>query len=248
MSTLALPPYPTGTPQQMAARQYSYLFQMVQQLNLALESLQSGTAAPTGGGVQSAPMGAAVTALGQQVANLRSLVIKTAEEVEKHTETISAQLEEDYVAKSQFGTYVQELSAYLEATPEALSQYYRFAGQLQAEVAAVDAALRHYRIDTQGYIRSGIVAYDDDGTPRYGVAVGQNLVSRQVDGETVIEPSDFRAVFTARRLSFYQDDTEVAYLSDHRLYITDITVLSGLSIGQWRIESQGGLAFQWMGG
>ena len=247
MTTISMPPYPTGTASQIAARQYSYLFQMAQQLNLALEALESGAAMQGHGGVQQAPSGNAVAALQQQYENLRSQIVKTAEQVEKTTEALTAQLKEEYVAQSEFGTYVQRLSAYLEATPEALTQYYGFCGDLQANVAAVDAAFTHYRLDTQGYIRTGIVSYDGD-TPVYGVAVGQNLTTREVDGETVVEQNNFRAVFTARRLGFWQDDTEIAYLSDNRLYITDITVLSGLNVGKWRMDSTAGLAFQWMGG
>lgn len=247
MTTISMPPYPTGTAAQIAARQYSYLFQMAQQLNLALEALESGAAVQGQGSVQSAPAGSAVIALQQQYENLRSQIVKTAQQVEKTTESLTAKLHEEYVAQSDFGTYVQRLSAYLEANPEALTQYYGFCGDLQANVAAVDAAFNHYRIDTQGYIRTGIVAYEGD-TPIYGVAVGQNLTTRQVDGETVVEQNNFRAVFTARRLGFWQDDTEIAYLSDNRLYITDITVLSGLNVGSWRLDSNGGLSFQWMGG
>ena len=247
MTTISMPPYPTGTAAQIAARQYSYLFQMAQQLNLALEALESGAATQGQGGVQQSPAGNAVAALQQQYETLRSQIIKTAEQVEKTTEALTAKLEEEYVAQSQFGTYVQRLSAYLEANPEALTQYYGFWSDLQANVEAVDAAFNHYRVDTQGYIRTGIVSYEGD-TPVYGVAVGQNLTAREVDGETVVEQNNFRAVFTARRLGFWQDDTEIAYLSDNRLYITDITVLSGLNVGQWRMDSTSGLAFQWMGG
>ena len=247
MTTISMPPYPTGTAAQIAARQYSYLFQMAQQLNLALEALESGAAVQGQGGVQQSPSGNAVAALQQQYENLRSQIIKTAQQVEKTTESLTAKLNEEYVAQSEFGTYVQQLSAYLEANPDALTQYYGFCGDLQANVAAVDAAFNHYRVDTQGYIRTGIVSYDGD-TPVYGVAVGQNLTTRQVDGETVVEQNNFRAVFTSRRLGFWQDDTEIAYLSDNRLYITDITVLSGLNVGQWRMDSTAGLAFQWMGG
>ena len=247
MTTISMPPYPTGTAAQIAARQYSYLFQMAQQLNLALEALESGAAVQGQGGVQQSPSGNAVAALQQQYENLRSQIIKTAQQVEKTTESLTAKLNEEYVAQSEFGTYVQQLSAYLEANPDALTQYYGFCGDLQANVAAVDAAFNHYRVDTQGYIRTGIVSYDGD-TPVYGVAVGQNLTTRQVDGETVVEQNNFRAVFTSRRLGFWQDDTEIAYLSDNRLYITDITVLSGLNVGSWRMDSTAGLAFQWMGG
>ena len=247
MTTISMPPYPTGTASQIAARQYSYLFQMAQQLNLALEALESGAAVQGQGGVQQGPSGNAMAALQQQYENLRSQIVKTAEQVEKTTEALTAKLKEEYVAQSEFGTYVQRLSAYLEANPEALTQYYGFCGDLQANVAAVDAAFTHYRLDTQGYIRTGIVSYEGD-TPVYGVAVGQNLTTREVDGETVVEQNNFRAVFTARRLGFWQDDTEIAYLSDNRLYITDITVLSGLNVGKWRMDSTSGLAFQWMGG
>ena len=247
MTTISMPPYPTGTAAQIAARQYSYLFQMAQQLNLALEALESGAAVQGQGGVQQSPAGNAVADLQQQYETLRTQIIKTAEQVEKTTQSLTAQLKEEYVAQSEFGTYVQRLSAYLEANPDALTQYYGFCGDLQANVAAVDAAFNHYRVDTQGYIRTGIVSYDGD-TPVYGVAVGQNLTTRQVDGETVVEQNNFRAVFTSRRLGFWQDDTEIAYLSDNRLYITDITVLSGLNVGKWRMDSTAGLAFQWMGG
>lgn len=251
MSILSLPPTPVGSAAQMAAQQYSYLFQLVQQLNAALSSIDSGTA--TGSGtvqptVQTAPPSTAgLNALRTQVENLRDMVIKTAEEAEKATESLSAELHEHYMARSDFGTYVQDLSAYLEANPDALTQYYGFSADLKAAVKAVDTAFTHYKLDTQGYIRTGIVAYEDD-VPVYGVAVGQNLTTREVDGVAVVEQNDFRAVFTPRRLGFWQDETEVAYLSDNRLYITDITVLTGLTVGKWRMDSVGGLSFQWMGG
>ena len=78
MTTISMPPYPTGTAAQIAARQYSYLFQMAQQLNLALEALESGGAMQGHGGVQQAPSGSAMAALQQQYENLRSQIVKTA--------------------------------------------------------------------------------------------------------------------------------------------------------------------------
>ena len=71
----------------------------------------------------------------------------------------------------------------------------------------------------------------------------------EVDGDKVVEQNNFRAVFTATRLSFWQDATEVAYVSNNRLYITNITVLGGIDVGQWSMEAaEGGLAFRWIGG
>ena len=164
------------------------------------------------------------------------------------TEELTARLQEEYVAVSDFGTYVERLSAYLEANPEALTQYYSFCSDLQANTDAVSAAFGQYKTETEGYIRTGIVGYNGS-IPIYGVAVGQGLTVTDVDGETVVDQNNFRATFTAQRLSFWQDANEVAYVSNNRLYITNITVLGGIAIGAWSVEAaEGGLAFRWIGG
>lgn len=245
-----MPACPTGTLQQQVMQQYSYLFQMAQQLNLALEQLEQ-----TGSRVRPAYTSAAgaagstkQTEADRQYQKLRTMIVKTADQVRRTTEELTARLEEEYVAVSDFGSYVAALSAYLEANPEAVTQYYSFFSDLKADVAAVDAAFQHYKVDTEGYIRTGIVYYDG-AMPVYGVAVGQDLTCREVDGEQLVEQNNFRAVFTATRLSFWQDATEVAYVSNNRLYITNITVLGGIAIGAWSVAAaESGLTFRWIGG
>ena len=247
-----MPPYPNGSVQQQLTQQYSYLFQMAQQLNLALGQLEGMGGGGTG--FASAARQAAgrtgsskIEKADEQYETLRSMIIKTAAQVEKTTQELTAQLKENYVATSDFGQYIATLSAYLEANPEALTQYYSFCSDLAANVAAVDAAFSTYKLDTEGYIRTGIVYYDGPA-PIYGVAVGQNLTTTEIDGQQVVEQNNFRAVFTAQRLSFWQDSTEIAYVSNNRLYITNITVLDSISIGHWRMDSGNGLAFKWIGG
>ena len=245
--TLTMPPAPSGSPQQMAMAQYAYLFQMAQQLNLALGQLESGgTGAASGGGTSTHQGTGRRESTGYQ--ELKSLIVKTARLVKRQMEQLSARLEGEYVAVSDFGSYVASLSAYLEANPEAVTQYYSFFSDLKTSVEAVDAAFQHYKVDTEGYIRTGIVYYDG-AVPVYGVAVGQDLTCREVDGEQIVEQNNFRAVFTATRLSFWQDATEVAYVSNNRLYITNITVLGGIAIGAWSVEAaESGLTFRWIGG
>ena len=191
-----MPAYPSGTVEQQVLQQYSYLFQMAQQLNLTLEAAESSRTA-------------AVQAAGKSRA--------------------------------------AQLSAYIEAHPDALTQYYSFCSDLQGDVDAVDAAFRSYKAGTEGYIRTGVVYYEG-ALPVYGVAVGQNLTTTLVDGVETVAQNDFRATFTAKRLSFWQDSTEVAYVSDNRLYIRDITVLDSVTLGGWKLASENGLAFQWIGG
>ena len=231
-----MPACPAGSVQQQVMQQYSYLFQMAQQLNVALGQLESGgTAAPSGG------TAAPAAEREQQYQTLKSMIVKTADTVQRRMDQLSAKLTGGYVAASEFGTYVERLNAYLEANPEAMTQYYSFFADLQASTETVSAAFEQYRLETEGYIRTGIVCYDG-AVPQYGVAVGQNLICR------VVEQNDFRATFTASKLSFWQDASEVAYVSNNRLYITNITVLEGMSIGEWEISSENGLVIRWMGG
>ena len=240
--TLPLPP------QNMPAEVYSYLFQMVQLLNMSADSISTGTVVQTGNGATPAGSGGGKdTATSEQYNELRSLIIKTADSVTKAMDQMVVDLQGEYVAQSDFGTYVEKLSAYLEANPEALTQYYKFASEIQTNLEAVDAAFTSYKLDTQGYIRTGIVYYEGD-TPIFGVAVGQNLTTREVDGQTEVEQNNFRAVFTSQKLSFWQDNTEVAYLSNRQLYVTNIVALEKIKLGSWRISSSNGFSIKWIGG
>ena len=241
MSHIALPQRPTGTLTEQVARQYAYLFQMAQQLNVALQQTETALqqAAQRTDGKQAAQT--------QQYHTLKSLIVKTAAQVQQEMDTLAVQLKGSYVAASEFGSYIEQLSSYIEANPDALTQYYSFASDLRANTEAVSTAFADYKASTEGYIRTGIVYYDG-AVPVYGVAVGQNLTATEVDGVQVVEQNNFRATYTANKLSFWQDAEEVAYVSNNRLYITNITVLGSITAGQWNISSDGGLKFRWMGG
>ena len=73
-----MPAYPSGTVEQQVLQQYSYLFQMAQQLNLALEAAESSRTAA----VQAAGKSRAAQGTEQEYQNLKSLIIKTADTVQ----------------------------------------------------------------------------------------------------------------------------------------------------------------------
>ena len=238
-----MPPHPGGSAGEALLAQYAYLYQLSQLLNLSEAQL---TAAGTA--VKTLSRGKAEKAdLSQQAQNLKALIVKSADTVERRMEEVKAELTGSYIAKSDFGDYVEQLSLYLEANPEAITQYYRFAAEMQGELDHLDAAFQEYRTETGGYIRTGIVSYEADGTPVYGVAVGQDLTVREVDGETVVDQRRFRSTFTASRLSFWQDETEVAYISDNRLHIREAEVQDALRVGNWRLSTENGLAIRYLG-
>ena len=113
-----MPPYPNGSVQQQLTQQYSYLFQMAQQLNMALAALEGGTVSVSGGGAQwkggAASADRAVSPSdNEQFQNLKAMIVKTAQQVTRNMEQLEVRLSEEYVAASQFGTYVQRLSAYM---------------------------------------------------------------------------------------------------------------------------------------
>lgn len=247
---IRLPDINAGTTAEQFVQMKSYLYQLAQQLTWAFNTLDTSGGSAESVVVKSSTGEKAVKpqTAAETFGALKSLIIKSADIVNAYYEDISKRLESVYIAQSDFGTYTQELNAYLEANPEAVTQYYSFYSDLRLSHEALDAAFQSYKIDTEGYIRTGIVEYEDN-VPIYGVAVGQSLAPAEIDGKHYdAAPKNFRAVFTAQKLSFWQDETVVAYLSNNKLYITNSTVLENLQIGSWSVRSGNGLAFKWIGG
>lgn len=234
-----------GSPQEQLRQCYSYLFRLHQQLNTAISALELGNSAfATASDSNTRTLSAARD---KEVQNLKALIIQNATLVRQEMEKLSTELKGSYVAVSDFGTYLEEISNRIEADPTALTQYYSFMAAIQANLEEADSSFQNYLLRTEGYIRTGIVDYDGD-VPILGVAVGQGLTATEVDGQSVVSSDHFRSTFTARRLSFWQGDTEVAYLSDNRLYITNITILSAMNLGGlWSISHTGGFTVKWIG-
>lgn len=246
--TLSPPAQWSGSAAEQLRQCYAYLYQMHEQLKNALDRLEAlPRAASAGTAAVTAAASAASADAPEGTQALRALIVKNAALVQKQMDTLRVELAGAYVAQSDFGAYLEQINSRIEADPAALTQYYSFASALAADVDAVDAAFEAYRVQTEGYIRTGVVAYDGD-LPVYGVAVGQGLTQTEVDGQTVVGGTQFRSVFTASRLSFYQGDTELAYLSDDRLYVANITVLGTVDLARcWRISSADGFALLWIG-
>ena len=103
-------------------------------------------------------------------------------------------------------------------------------------------ALNYSLIEVNANIKSGLLYYDENEVPVYGLEIGQKNI---IDG---VEVFNRYARFTAGRLSFYdQNDAEVAYISDYKLYITNVEIRGTAKFGAFLIDTTKGFRLKWVG-
>lgn len=241
MVTMQQPPILRGTDTEKIARIHSYLYQIVRDLNSALNNLTEDNFAAESNASQILRNGGTEAQRKEQSENLstlKSLIIKTADNVRAEMDVIKTTLESEYVAQSDLGTFNEQIQADIEATASGLEQTINY----NAEI------FEQYKIDTQGYIRQGIIGYNEDATPIIGVAIGQEI---KVDDSTgMIDTSNDMAVWTPNRLSFYVNGMEVAHFSNRALNVGDVIVSGKLALSnnKWEITHTNGFTIKWIGG
>lgn len=223
----------------------SYLYQTVQQLNYALGTIESGTSGKvlyTGKGTGGAGGSGGVSPEDAVVTfnSLKGLIIKSADIVNAYYDVINTRLEGLYVAQSDFGTYTEETAQDIEANSTSIQQLYTNMQEIVTDIENVE----HTLIEVNAHIKTGLLYYDDDGVPVYGLEVGQRT---EVDGEEVFNKY---ARFTSEKLSFYdQNGTEVAYISDRKLYITDVEITGSFHEGGFvdYVQTDKSIVTKWVG-
>lgn len=216
----------------------SYLYQLTEQLKWALNSIESNS------GYVVAQKGSQTTSkdISESEAqatfnSIKSLIINSAEIVEAYSEKISKTLSGEYVAKSDFGEYTEHTTQTINADSKNVESLYK---SIQEIVSDIDN-LEHSIIEVNAHIKSGLLYYDQKGVPIYGLEVGQ---INEIDGEEVFNKF---ARFTSDRLSFYdKNDTEIAYISDYKLYITNAHITGTLTLGRFVFDTSDGLAIKWV--
>lgn len=221
----------------------SYLYQMAQQLQWAFDTMGTGSSSgkPAVANSVAAQQQAAVKADPTSTfAGIKNLIIKSADIVDAYYQTINRRLEGVYVAQSDFGTYSEKTALDIQANSTSINQLFTDNRELSDTVDE----LYNSTIGSNAYLKSGLLGEKEDGTPVYGLEIGQ---INSVNGENEF---DKFARFTADRLSFFDsNDVEVAYISDYKLYITNAEISGSLWLsGKFKIYYNGGLAFQWIGG
>lgn len=218
----------------------SYMHQLVEELNWAMntvESYQGGNAsAPVvyKGSKTSSPQEAEET-----FNSIKALIIKSADIVKAYETTIFSDFNGKYFAESDFGTYIEATNKKVEENSKGVTETYSRVESIDSRVEGVEDENRI----TNAYIRRGLL---DNG--KYGIEIGETS-----------EDGTFRkySQFTSEKVSFHDiNGNEVAYIgageSDKEdtncLYVRGKSVFLGeIQLGQYKTDSSDGLAFTWIG-
>lgn len=273
-----LPNFSVGTPGEK--RMYAYLYQTVQQLNWAMEHLNTAPAAQIPATVAYSAGKKVSEAQAQENFNqIKGLIIRSADIVNAYCQQIEKTLRGSFLARSEFGDYARDTELTLQANSQAITQNFTNLQQLKVsatgisdQVSSLDArletasdslsrvegrlqqeeqtqkelsgamdALTTRILQTDAYIKTGVIDTDPEGNSVYGLEIGQ---TNAVGGQEVFNKY---ARFSSSRLSFYdRNDTEVAYISDYKLYITNVQITGQLALGGFVLDTTDGLAFRYL--
>lgn len=240
MINIRLPKITATTEREQLIQVKSYLHQLAQELNWALTSIESGSSNPTMVVKQVSSNGVTKQEMTTAYNELKSLIIKSEETVMAYSEAAEETYNSRYVAQSDFGRYTETASQTIEKNSKSIESFYKDMQEILTDIET----LEHSLIEVNANIKSGILDYDDSGVPIYGVEVGQRT---EIDG---VEVFDKFARFTSDRLSFYdQNDNEVAYISDRKLFIDNVEIKYTSRMGGFMdtVQLDGSIVTKWVG-
>lgn len=236
-------PYITGkTDKEQLGQIKSYLHQLVGQLQFALNEVGSSSTVMVQAAQKSTSPAPTVTV--DPVAtfsSIKSLIIKSADIVNAYYQEINSRLEGIYVAESDFGTFVEQTEQSISQSSTDIEHLFANTQQIFTDIENLNFTLA----EVNAHIRSGLLYNDDNGVPVYGLEIGQK---NTVDG---VEVFNKFARFTADRLGFYDHSgSEVAYISDYKLYIRNVEITVSSKTGGYIdiVTAGGGVVTKWVGG
>ena len=252
-----------ATAMEQLSQMRSYLNQLVDQLQWGINGIETNRVNivyETSGATSSGGVGGGSSVGNGSFSELRSLITKTAETVESYREEIKRTLASEYLAVSDFGEYQRKTTQDIEETADGVNRSFTDIqiirtddiGGINTNIADIDgevgeakegieALQETIRIVTAN-VNSGLLYETADGTPVYGFEVGQTNLE---DGEVKFQKF---ARFTADRLSFYdQNGSEVAWISDYKLYITDVEISGKAKLGAFVIDTTKGFRLRYEG-
>ena len=229
---IPLPQQLSGSEREQLEGMKTYLYQLAQDLQFALGAVEKqiitvqDTAANAERTLRSVSESQTPKA---QFSGLKALIIKSADIVNAYYEEINRRLTGEYLAISDFGVYKQETSQEIRENSEGITRAFSNLQVISDALSLVEEAVTQ----VNAWIKTGKLGEDENGTPIYGVEIGQQT---EEDGTVVFQKF---ARLMANRLSFFdQNGVEVSYIGDETMHITraDIQILTAAFASVQKIQ------------
>ena len=235
---LQLPNISGVTTEEQVRQINTFLYQTIEQLNYVIGNMEKSSASI----VEQIRDTSSATDTPEKAQNtfnsIKSLIIKSADIVASYGDVIKERLEGEYVAVSDFGTYQESTALDIEKNSKGIEQNYKNVQTITSDLEEVGNYVR----DVKANIKTGYLYTDENGFDRYGFAIGEKVE------ENGVETFNQYAYFTSNKLSFFdQNGGEVAYISDYKLYITNVEIKGNLKLGGYLYDTSNGIAHKWVG-
>lgn len=244
------PPSLKGDERAQLEQMYRYLYKMSEQLNsaLAVTDREYQIVVQTKSGSAPGSESPITPQLDAQYRELRSLIIKTADIVNQQMDKTIKQLNGKFEAiSSEWGTFEQNIERKIVETAEATIDSFDYSEKIHGIEKTVLNGVTSYAIESLGYIKRGIIGFDDENFPIYGIAVGTELKEKTVekDGKTYqqIDTTKRIATYTSDAITFWRNDVAIARFSGDELYVTRAEITQQIRLGDWffSVSESGGL-------
>lgn len=244
------PPSLKGDERAQLEQMYRYLYKMSEQLNtaLAVTDREYQIVVQTKSGSAPGSESPISPQLDAQYRELRSLIIKTADIVNQQMDKTIKQLNGKFEAiSSEWGTFEQNIERKIVETAEATIDSFDYSEKIHGIEKTVLNGVTSYAIESLGYIKRGIIGFDDENFPIYGIAVGTELKEKTVekDGKTYqqIDTTKRIATYTSDAITFWRNDVAIARFSGDELYVTRAEITQQIRLGDWffSVAESGGL-------
>lgn len=249
-----LPPMLRGSEGEQIAALRDYLVRLARSLEGPSEAARTA-AAPASNAVSNAATQTESREARRRSAELRALIVKTAEVIERRVDELSQTLREDYLAASTFGEYRETILTVLRSTAREVVDSYDYSAALEAldrEGQTLAASLTAIR----GEIRRGLITDPETGETAMGIAIAEELrftgQERTENGLVYYElsPGQTLGLYTATGWQFWINGSKRGWFNsvDGMLHVTNLSVEQSLALGAgWMVTMAGGLGVRVLG-
>lgn len=176
----------------------------------------------------------------REYANLKALIVKTGDYAISHSEEISKVFNSYFGANSEFGKYYEELERRVTENAQGVEDLFTY-------TAGINNENGNFGVGTKQFIKSGLLYYDENQIPVFGVGVGiLNTVA--TEGDKVIDLKQNRlATFAADEIAFWDNGNKVAYISGNSINFPAANIRGGsIHIGEeahnfFKVDTAGNL-------